>query len=336
MEEQIQNTQIISKSKKMTPIFETIRKVSDSDITVLITGESGTGKELVAKAIHFSSPRAQRPFIALNCAAIPEPLLESELFGHEKGSFTGASELKIGKFELAQGGTLFLDEIGDMNLATQAKILRVLQEKEFQRVGGRKTLSSNARILAATNKNLIVEVQNKTFRQDLYFRLNVIPIPLPPLRERVEDIPLLTDHFLRIANVRFDKQIKGFSEEVLQLFKRYSWPGNIRQLENVIFRANILAADKMICVEDLPPEILDGSSQCNLSEDRSSTPAVTASAAVEDLPMQSKTKQVTENMERQIILAALEQCKWKRGITADKLGISRRSLLRKMKKYQIQ
>lgn len=339
---QIQNTQIIGNSPAMRPVFETIRKISGSDVTVLITGESGTGKELIAKAIHYNSPRNDRPFLALNCAAIPDSLLESELFGHEKGSFTGATARKIGKFELAAGGTLFLDEIGDMNLATQAKILRVLQEKEFQRVGGSRTLTSTARIISATNKNLIEAVQEGVFREDLYFRLNVIPVYLPPLRERREDIPLLLNHFIQVANARFDKKVKGVSPEVAEIFIRYPWPGNIRQMENVIHRSTILAEDDWISVEDLPPEVLDKTmstlpAACSSSSELEFEDVIKLSEEIdEDSSLQSKTRILTESMEKQIILKALEQHKWRRGITAEKLGISRRSLLRKMKKYDIQ
>lgn len=342
IDDQICNTQIIGRSAAMRPIFETIRKVAGSDVTVLISGESGTGKELVAKAIHFASPRRERPFLALNCAAIPETLLESELFGHEKGAFTGANARKIGKFELAAGGTLFLDEIGDMNLSTQAKILRVLQEKEFQRVGGTRTLASTARILAATNKNLIEAVEKGDFREDLYFRLNVIPVYMPPLRNRQEDIPLLVEHFVKVANARFDKEVRSISSECMDIFLNYPWPGNIRQLENVIFRATILASGDIIIREDLPPEILNCREKPVIISE--SIPSVSSSPEMQNsddksalaAPLQSQTRQMTENMERQIILQALERCKWRRGLTAEKLGISRRSLLRKMKKYNIQ
>jgi len=334
---QLQNSQIIGRCAAMQPIFETIRKVSGSDVTVLIFGESGTGKELVAKAIHYASPRSERPFLALNCAAIPETLLESELFGHEKGAFTGADARKIGKFELAAGGTLFLDEIGDMNLSTQSKILRVLQEKEFQRVGGTRTIASTARILAATNKNLTQAVESGQFREDLYFRLNVIPIYMPPLRERVEDIPLLVDHFIQIANARFDKQVRTVSPEVLERFCRYAWPGNIRQLENAIFRATILASGDTIVLEDLPPEILQHEYPPVAAAKAPAAPRPAVLPAGESsAPLQSQTKQMTEAMERQIIVQTLERCKWRRGLTAEQLGISRRSLLRKMKKYDIQ
>jgi two-component system, NtrC family, response regulator AtoC len=338
LDQRIQDTRIIGESRSMWPVFDTIRKVADSDVTVLINGESGTGKELVAKAIHFGSSRNEKPFVALNCAAIPDTLLESELFGHEKGAFTGASDRKIGKFELAEGGTLFLDEIGDMNLATQSKILRVLQEKEFQRLGGAKTIASSARILSATNKNLLESVRAGTFREDLYYRLNVIPIQLPPLRDRKEDLPLLVRHFINIANERFTKDVESLSPEVEKIFNNYDWPGNIRQMENVIYRATILATGRMIRKEDLPPEILEPDQTLAGRQQ----PAVEAGdlqpAALESLPpgpLTSTTKQMTETMEKDIILKTLEECKWKRGVTADRLGISRRSLLRKMNKYGI-
>jgi len=327
VEEQLQNTQMIGDGPAMQPVYETIRKVAGSDVSVLISGESGTGKELVAKAIHYSSPRRDHPFLAINCAAIPDTLLESELFGHEKGSFTGADARKIGKFELAAGGTLFLDEIGDMNLSTQAKILRVLQEREFQRVGGTRTISTTARIISATNKNLVEAVKEGSFREDLYFRLNVIPIFVPALRERGEDLPLLVEHFIHVSNMRFDKNVQRLSSEVRSIFERYDWPGNIRQLENVLYRATILAGGDEIVAEDLPPEVL---------EPQAPHVEVESVAASADAPLQSQTKQMTESMERQIILQALERCKWRRGVTAEQLGISRRSLLRKMKKYNIQ
>jgi DNA-binding NtrC family response regulator len=340
IDDQTFNTQIIGESPAMRPVFETIRKVSDSDVTVLICGESGTGKELVAKAIHYASSRNEKPFLALNCAAIPDTLLESELFGHEKGAFTGADSRKIGKFELAARGTLFLDEIGDMNLSTQAKILRVLQEREFQRVGGSRMIESTARILSATNKNLVEAVQSGQFREDLYFRLNVIPVHMPPLRERKEDIPLLVKRFLQLSNSRFDRNVRHVSEEVMDLFLRYNWPGNIRQLENVMYRATILANGNTIVCEDLPPELTgQNAPEASMPVNGGGTafqPAVVEVAADDSKTLQSQTKEMTESMERQIILQTLEQCKWRRGQTAERLGMSRRSLLRKMKKYEIQ
>lgn len=331
------NSHMIGRGPAMQAVFETIDKVADSDVTILITGESGTGKELAAKAIHYASSRKDKPFLALNCAAIPETLLESELFGHEKGAFTGASDRKIGKFELAAQGTLFLDEIGDMNFSTQAKILRVLQEKEFQRVGGSRTLSTSARIVSATNKNLVEAVREGQFREDLYFRLNVIPVRMPALRERDEDIPLLVSHFIGLANSRFGTHVVRASDPVMEHFQTYSWPGNIRQLENVIYRATILAGGNELSMEDLPPELFHDPVQHSPGDNGEMAIATATAAAGEDpsTSLQNQTRQMTEQAEKQIILRTLENCKWRRGQTAEKLGISRRSLLRKMNKYEL-
>ncbi|MCI0407082.1 MAG: sigma-54 dependent transcriptional regulator, partial [Acidobacteria bacterium] len=236
----------------MQQIFKLVGKMAASDLTVLIKGESGTGKELLAKAIHYNSRRLARPFVAINCAAIPRDLLESELFGHEKGAFTGASALRRGKFELAEGGTLFLDEVGDMDLALQAKILRVLQERQFERVGGERPLSADVRVIAATNHDLETAVTQKGFREDLYYRLNVVAITLPPLRERTEDIPLLVDHFLRMFAEEQGEEVKTVSPEALEMMIAYSWPGNVRELENAVKRACVLAATSLILPEHLP------------------------------------------------------------------------------------
>ncbi len=241
---------IVGKSEPMQQVFKLIGQVSHSDATVLITGESGTGKELVARAIYHHSPRAAQPFMAINCAAIPENLLESELFGHEKGAFTGASERRIGKFEQCDKGTIFLDEIGDMPLTTQTKILRVLQNGEFQRVGGNQTLHADVRVIAATNKEAERLVAEKKFREDLFYRLNVVRIHLPPLRERAEDIPVLVDYFLQ----KLGKH-KGIAPEALTLLQRHSWPGNVRELENVIERAAVMARGEALMPEDLPAEV---------------------------------------------------------------------------------
>ncbi len=236
----------------MQQIFKLVGKVAASDLTVLIRGESGTGKELLTKAIHYNSRRLARPFVAVNCAAIPRELLESELFGHEKGAFTGASALRRGKFELAEGGTLFLDEIGDMDLGLQAKILRALQERQFERVGGERPLSADVRVIAATNQDLETAVAQKNFREDLYYRLNVVTINLPPLRERREDIPLLVNHFLRLYAEEQGEEPKTISPEALELMLAYSWPGNVRELENAVKRACVLAATSLILPEHLP------------------------------------------------------------------------------------
>ncbi len=223
---------IVGTSNKMTEVFQLIERVSEPDVTVLIRGESGTGKELVANAIHFNSPRASKPFVKLNCAALPDALVESELFGHEKGSFTGASEQRMGKFERADGGTLFLDEIGTLNLTAQAKLLRVLQEKEFERIGGGKTLRVNVRIIAATNKDLEKSIGDGSFREDLYYRLNIFPIFMPPLRERKTDILLLADHFVEKYSRKFKKEVRRISTPAIDMLMQYHWPGNVRELAN--------------------------------------------------------------------------------------------------------
>ncbi len=249
---------IVGTSNKMTEVFRMIEKISDTDVTVLIRGESGTGKELVANAIHFNSPRASKPFIKLNCAALPEALIESELFGHEKGSFTGATEQLIGRFERAHGGTLFLDEIGTLNFAAQAKLLRVLQEKEFERIGGHRTIRVDVRIVAATSKDLERSMSEGTFREDLYYRLNVFPIFMPPLRERKTDILLLTDHFVGTYSRKYKKDVRRISTPAIDMLMQYHWPGNVRELENCIERAVLLCADRVIHSHHLPPTLQTG------------------------------------------------------------------------------
>jgi two-component system nitrogen regulation response regulator GlnG len=248
---------IVGSSAAMQEVFKTIGQVTASDVTVMITGESGTGKELVARGIYKHSHRAARPFIAVNCAAIPENLIESELFGHEKGSFTGATSQRIGKFELCDGGTIFLDEIGDMALAVQTKILRVLQEGEIQRVGGTETIKVDVRVLAATNKDLEEIVKARTFREDLYYRLNVVRIRMPPLRERLEDIPQVVDYMLQTLEKQRKTRVKKVSVEALAVLLRQRWPGNVRELENVIYRSAVIAQGDTILLKDLPPEIRD-------------------------------------------------------------------------------
>ncbi|MFA5058906.1 MAG: sigma-54 dependent transcriptional regulator, partial [Opitutaceae bacterium] len=244
-------------STAMQEVFKTIGQVTASDVTVMITGESGTGKELVARSIYQHSHRATKPFVAVNCAAIPENLIESELFGHEKGSFTGATGQRIGKFELCDGGTIFLDEIGDMALATQTKILRVLQEGEIQRVGGAETIKVDVRVLAATNKELEEIVKTRAFREDLYYRLNVVRIRMPPLRERLEDIPQIVDYVLQTLQKQKKARVKKISTEVLAILLRHRWPGNVRELENVIYRSAVIAQGDTILFKDLPSEIRD-------------------------------------------------------------------------------
>lgn len=246
---------IVGHSGKMVEAVEVMKKVSSSTVTVLILGESGTGKELAARAIHYNSPRRMKPFIALNCAAIPENLIESELFGYEPGAFTGASSRNIGLFEASNGGTIFLDEVGDLPAMTQSKILRVLQDKEIRRLGSRESIKVNVRIIAATNKDLEKEIISKNFREDLYYRLKVITIELPPLRERKEDLTELVPFFIKKYNQEFGKRIKGIEEGAMNAIREYHWPGNIRQLESVIERAVLMCETSLICLKDIKSEL---------------------------------------------------------------------------------
>ncbi|WP_337871926.1 sigma-54 dependent transcriptional regulator [Ignavibacterium sp.] len=246
---------IISADGKMQDVFKLVSKVLDNDISVLIYGESGTGKELIARAIHYNGKRKDRPFIAVNCASIPRELLESELFGHERGSFTGAHQRKLGKFEVARGGTIFLDEVGELEMVLQAKLLRVIQQKEFERVGGTEIIKTDVRIISATNKDLKKAVENKEFREDLFYRLNSFPIHIPPLRQRKGDILILAEHFLKKFNEKLGKNCKGFTRRALKLIYDYSWPGNVREMENTIERCLIISEGENIDVEDLPPHI---------------------------------------------------------------------------------
>ena len=246
---------IISADGKMQDVFKLVSKVLDNDITVLIHGESGTGKELVARAIHYNGKRKDKPFVVVNCASIPRELLESELFGHEKGSFTGAYQKKLGKFEVANEGTIFLDEVGELEMLLQAKLLRVIQQKEFERVGGTETIKTDVRIISATNRDLKKAVDNKEFREDLFYRLNSFPIYVPPLRQRKGDILVLAHHFLDLFNKKLSKNVKGFSKKALKLIYEYSWQGNIREMENTIERCLIVAESDIIDVDDLPPHI---------------------------------------------------------------------------------
>lgn len=247
---------IISADNKMQEAFKMVSKVLDNDITVLITGESGTGKELIARAIHFNGKRKNSPFVVVNCASIPRELLESELFGHEKGSFTGAHQRKIGKFELAKGGTIFLDEIGEMEMALQAKILRVIQQKEFERIGGNEVIKSDVRIISATNRDLKQAVESKLFREDLFYRLSSFPIHIPPIRERRKDIIVLIDHFLKHFNEKLGKKIKNISKPALKILYDYDWPGNVRELENTLERCVILSDGDVIDIDVLPSNII--------------------------------------------------------------------------------
>lgn len=306
---------IVGSSGVMQEVFTIVYKVAETDSSVIIYGESGTGKELIAQAIHAQSTRREGPFVKLNCVAIPEGLLESELFGHEKGSFTGAVAQKKGKFELANGGTIFLDEIGDMTLATQAKILRVLQEREFERVGGTKTVQVDVRIIAATNKDLQKAVEQKQFREDLYFRLNVVPVYLPPLRERKEDIPLLVEHFLEGVGERVKKHISGVTPDAIDMLVAYNWPGNVRELENCIERSAVVSNGDWITKDCLPLYIVTGEKTEPLSK--------------------SSIEEILSSTEKKLILDALSQSGGVQAKAARHLGITERSLWHRIKKYNI-
>jgi DNA-binding NtrC family response regulator len=339
---------IIGGSEGMQDVFRLIHKITATDVTVLICGESGTGKELVAQAVHYNSPRRDKPFVKVSCVAIPETLLESELFGHERGAFTGAYQQKLGKFELAEGGTLFLDEIGDMSQNLQAKLLRVLQEREFERVGGTKTIKVDIRILVATNRDLLKAVQEKQFREDLYFRINVVPVFLPPLRERRPDIPLLVDHFISYYNEKLGKQIRRISDEVQAIFMGYLWPGNVREMENVIQRAMILSTSDIITKECLPINF-QSLPRSNGGEDLTAQAGMTlgiqdevlgGSADLSSLTggeagfrMTDHVQRVAEQMEKRLVREALRKCNFKRQEAAKLLGISRKSLHNKMRRY---
>lgn len=308
---------LIGKSQGMQEIYSKIEQVADSRTTVLITGESGTGKELVAKALHYNSSRRERPFIALNCAALPETLIESELFGHEKGSFTDATARRVGQFELANTGTLFLDEIGDLSPVTQAKLLRVIQEREFTRIGGVQSIKVDVRIVAATNKNLDDLVRKSQFREDLYYRINVIALFLPPLRERGEDVPLLAKHFLEKRLEEERRPRIDFGKDALELLTRYSWPGNVRELENVVEQAFIWSQHAaQIMPEHLPTLIKNDSRSMSLRDDT--------------LAGRMSLEKAVMEFEREIILDALKRTNYVQTHAANLLGISRRMLKYRM------
>jgi len=314
-EAEVRWERIIGNSAPMREVYRILKRIEDTDITVLITGESGTGKELIAEAIHIHSRRRDMPFVKLNCVAIPEGLLESELFGHEKGAFTGAIRRKEGKFELAHGGTIFLDEIGDMTPATQAKVLRVLQDKVIERVGGSAPKQVDVRIIAATNKDLSSAVKEGTFREDLFFRLNVMTIHLPPLRKRTEDIPLLVEHFIEAANRKHKRQVVGVTQDVMERFLSYSWPGNVREMENLIERLVVMSEYEWIDVDNLP-EFL------RLQETHPKTDEKPLPEALEDI-------------ERALIIEALRKSAGVQARAAKRLGISERSLWHRVKKLEI-
>jgi Nif-specific regulatory protein len=306
---------MVGTSNAMKEVYSLIEQVSNSNATVLLRGESGTGKDLVAHAIHYNSLRADKPFVKVNCTALPDTLLESELFGHEKGAFTGAAERKLGRFERAHGGTIFLDEIGDFSLNLQVKLLRVIQFKEFERVGGLETIKTNVRIVVATHKNLEEQIKEGLFREDLYYRINVFPIYMPPLRERKDDIMLLADYFLEKIATENNKNISRISTPAIDMLTRYHWPGNIRELENCIERAVLLCNDDVIRSEHLPP---------SLQMVKKTEPVA-----------QRSLTEIIENKERELIVDALKKFDGKQRKTAKELGISERILGYKIKKYSI-
>jgi nitrogen regulation protein NR(I) len=359
---------IIGSSPAMQTVFKMIGQVAASDVTVMVTGESGTGKELIARAIFQNSLRAQKPYIAVNCAAIPDNLIESELFGHEKGAFTGATTQRIGKFELCDGGTIFLDEIGDMALATQTKILRALQEGEIQRVGSSETIKVDVRLLAATNKPLEEMVKDKTFREDLYYRLNVVRIQLPPLRERMEDVPLLVDFVLKRLARDSKAGAKSISPEAMASLSKYPWPGNVRELENLVYRSAVMAQSETILIKDLPQELVAAVEGVDLPvsvdpvddiisniDERAQAvgsvevPHAEASRA-EDLLggalldpfgavyQQLRTQHgnnILEHAEREIIKRALEDAGGKQVKAAEILGMTRATLRKRIDQYDL-
>ena len=308
--------EIVGASDKMKSVFEKIKKIARSDSSVILYGESGTGKELVARAIHFHSNRKDASFVKVNCGALAEGVLESELFGHEKGSFTGAIKRKLGRFELANKGTIFLDEIGDVPLSTQVKLLRVLQEREFERVGGEETVTVDVRVITATNRNLMKMVEEGKFREDLFYRLQVIPIDLPPLRDRTDDIPMLVEHFLEKKATQLNKKRPIMNENAIKELLKYCWPGNVRELENVIERAVVLCEGEEIGLIDLPILLGDPS-------------RMTLNLPREDLPLD----QALEDLERQLIGRALEKSKGVKTEAARILGLKTSALYYKLEKY---
>jgi DNA-binding NtrC family response regulator len=313
---------IVGTSKAMGKVFDLIEKVADTDGTVLISGASGTGKELIASAIHYNSSRGDKPMVVINCGAIPEELLESELFGHEKGAFTGAYKNRTGRFEMANGGTFFLDEIGEMSPSLQVKLLRVLQEQKFEKVGGTKTIHVDVRIIAATNKNLTISINKGKFREDLYYRLNVIPIKVPPLKQRKSDIPLLIDYFMKKFRSEKQNLIKEFSNEALEDMMGFDWPGNVREVENVIKRLTILCDNEIVQVDDLPEHIQRKTRSLQPDEEDILDKDLNLNEAVKDY-------------EKRLILDALEKSNWVKTKAAKLLNINRTTLVEKIKKQNL-
>jgi DNA-binding NtrC family response regulator len=310
---------LVGRHPEMARLYQLITQIAPTPTTVLITGDSGTGKELVARAIHRRSDRRNAPFVAVNVAAIPETLVESELFGHERGAFTGAHARRLGRFELAHGGTVFLDEIGSLRLDLQSKLLRVLQEREVERVGGQRPVPVDVRVLAATNTNLRAAVRERTFREDLFYRLNVVPLHLPPLRERREDVPHLVEHFVRKAARECRRDVRGISAGALEVLTRYDWPGNVRELENVIHRAVVLATGPVLHLQDVPLDVAMPETGARLTED-------------DGLPL----REACDRFERQYVLRVLERVQWNVSRAARLLGVHRNTVLAKLSAWGVQ
>jgi two-component system, NtrC family, nitrogen regulation response regulator NtrX len=320
----LQNHEMIGGSAAMLRLKDQIRMVAPTNASVLITGDNGTGKELVARSVHFHSLRRDKPFIEINCAAIPEELIESELFGHERGAFTGAVSQKKGKFDLADGGTLFLDEIGDMSLKTQAKVLRILQERKFERVGGTRTLEVDVRVVAATNKLLEEEIRSGNFREDLFYRLNVVPFKVPPLRERRDDVPLLTGYFLDAYCRREGRELKLIVPEAMEAMKRYDWPGNVRELKNIVERLVIMTPGGSITLNHLPDYF---SLEANGRE--------SGGGKLDSVLELSSLREAREEFEKEFIIQKLEEHDWNVSRTAEAIELERSNLHRKIKSYGI-
>ena len=339
---QIGDHSIIGNSQEIRDVFGVVEKAATSESTVMIFGESGTGKELIARALHQNSKRESKPFIAVNCGAIPHELLESELFGYEKGAFTGASHTRIGRLELANEGTVFLDEIGDMPAALQVKLLRVLAEQEIDRLGGSKPVKVNVRFITATHRNIEDEIKEGKFREDLYYRLNIIPIVIPPLRDRKSDIPLLVQHFLKKCNENQDQQVKVISDETIQMLANYSWPGNIRELGNFIERMVVLSVGDNITPRDLPEKVLGEVPRENLPPMEKPGCELSPTEMLQNGLKQSffiglpeggiNLKNAVEEFERGLITEALEKTNWVKNKAAGLLELNRTTLVEKIKK----
>lgn len=332
---------MIGRSDAMRAVFELTRQVASTSATVLLTGETGTGKELVARAVHNLSPRATGPFIRVNCGALSESLLESELFGHVKGAFTSAFENRTGRFEAAHGGTIFLDEINSVSEKMQVKLLRVLQEHEFERVGDTRTIRVDCRIVAATNRDLLDEIDSGRFREDLYYRLNVVPIYLPALRERPEDVPLLVDHFVRTYAQQNSRIIHGVTSEAISTLKTYAWPGNVRELQNYVERAIVLCQGQEVTVDLLPPHVR-GLAPVRIGRrraegiDRLCNELVTLGMTEAGLDAEDLHNRVVSLVERELILQVLKSCQGVQTKAATRLGINRNTLHKKIEDYHLQ